>query len=63
MGATMPSALIEIGFVTNPEEERRLGSAEYQDQLARAIFRGVVKYKERYERTLSVGGSPSGQRP
>jgi len=63
MGATMPSALIEIGFVTNPEEERRLGSAEYQDQLAQAIFRGVVKYKERYERTLSVGGSPSGQRP
>ncbi len=63
MGATMPSALIEIGFVTNPEEERRLGSVEYQEQLAQAIFRGVVKYKERYERTLSVGGSPSGQRP
>ena len=63
MGATMPSALIEIGFVTNPEEERRLSSVEYQEQLAQAIFRGVVKYKERYERTLSVGGSPSGQRP
>ena len=63
MGATMPSALIEIGFVTNPEEERRLRFTEYQDQLANAIFRGVVKYKEHYERTLSVGGSPSGQRP
>jgi N-acetylmuramoyl-L-alanine amidase len=64
MGATMPSALIEIGFITNPDEERRLGSTEYQDQLARAIFRGLVKYKERFERKLSVGGgSPSGQRP
>ena len=63
MGATMPSALIEVGFITHPEEERRLGSAEYQDQLAHAIFRGVVKYKERYERTVSVGGSSSGQRP
>jgi N-acetylmuramoyl-L-alanine amidase len=63
MGATMPSALIEVGFITHPEEERRLGSAEYQDQLAHAIFRGVVKYKTRYERTVSVGGSSSGQRP
>ena len=63
MGATMPSVLIEVGFITHPEEERRLGSAEYQDQLAHAIFRGVVKYKERYERTVSVGGSSSGQRP
>ncbi len=63
MGATMPSALIEVGFITHPEEERRLGSAEYQDQLAHAIFRGVVKYKERYDPTVSVGGSSSGQRP
>ncbi|MEE9263374.1 MAG: N-acetylmuramoyl-L-alanine amidase, partial [Vicinamibacteria bacterium] len=63
MGATMPSVLIEVGFITHPEEERRLGSAEYQDQLAHAIFRGVVKYKERYERRVSVGGSSSGQRP
>jgi N-acetylmuramoyl-L-alanine amidase len=67
MGATMPAALIEIGFITNPEEERKLGSRPYQEHVAQAIFRGVLKYKERFERQSSVRGSSpggsSGQRP
>ena len=62
MGATMPSALIEVGFITNPEEERRLGSSDYQDQLANAIYRGVVKYKDRFDRQASLGGQLSGER-
>ena len=63
MGATMPSALIEVGFITNPEEERRLGSSDYQDQLANAIYRGVVKYKSRFDRQASLGGRLSSERP
>ena len=63
MGATMPSALIEVGFITNPEEERRLGLSDYQDQLANAIYRGVVKYKDRFDRQASLGGRLSGERP
>ncbi len=62
MGATMPSALIEVGFITNPEEERRLGLGDYQDQLANAIYRGVVKYKDRFDRQASLGGRLSGER-
>ena len=63
MGATMASALIEIGFITNPEEEGRLGSGDYQDQLAQAIYRGVVKYKERFDRQESMGSPLSSGRP
>jgi N-acetylmuramoyl-L-alanine amidase len=37
----MPSMLIETGFVTNPEEERRLASPPYQQKVARAIFNGI----------------------
>ena len=57
MGATMPAVLVEVGFITNPDEERLLRTAAYQDELAQAIFRGVLRYKERYERTLGASGS------
>ena len=39
-GAAMPAILVEIGFVTNPREERRLKDPKYRAEIARAIFRG-----------------------
>ncbi|MFB0975108.1 MAG: LysM peptidoglycan-binding domain-containing protein, partial [Tolumonas sp.] len=51
----IPSLLIETGFISNPEEERLLTSAQYQSQLAKAIFNGVLDY---YGRSLpKAGGS------
>jgi N-acetylmuramoyl-L-alanine amidase len=61
MGATMPSVLVEVGFITNPDEERLLRTSKYQEELAQAIFRGVLRYKERYERTSSMSGSRGGR--
>ena len=40
----IPSVLVETAFISNPDEERRLRSAEYQNQLADALLRGVVRY-------------------
>lgn len=40
----IPSILVEIAFITNAEEERRLRERRYQDQLARALFAGVRDY-------------------
>ena len=48
-GAAMPAVLIEIGFVTNPKEERRLKDTKYRDEIARAIYAGLAEYKKRYE--------------
>jgi N-acetylmuramoyl-L-alanine amidase len=48
-GAAMPAVLIEIGFVTNPKEERRLKESAYRDEIARAIFAGLAEYKRDYE--------------
>lgn len=42
--ARTPSILIEIGFVSNAEEGPRLGTAEYQDRLARAIAAGIMEF-------------------
>jgi N-acetylmuramoyl-L-alanine amidase len=56
-GAPMPAILIEIGFLTNRKEERKLGTPEYREALARAIYTGLAEYKRRYdqrERTARV---------
>ena len=39
-----PSVLIECGFISNPEEEKLLLSADYQARLAQAIAEGVVTF-------------------
>jgi N-acetylmuramoyl-L-alanine amidase len=40
----IPSVLVETAFISNPEEESRLRSDGYQDQLADAIMRGIHRY-------------------
>ena len=49
MGATMPAVLIEIGFITSPDEERRLRDASFKDRLAAAIYESVRRYHDRYQ--------------
>lgn len=49
-GAFMPSVLIELGFISNPEEERLLVNDEYQQRLARTIFEGIKRFKYHYDR-------------
>ena len=40
----IPSVLVEAAFISNPTEEVKLNSEEYQNQLADAIMRGIVAY-------------------
>ena len=40
----VPSILVETAFISNPEEEMKLRSARYQDELANAIVRGIRAY-------------------
>ena len=48
---TMPAVLVEIGFLSNAAEEKKLRSSEYRHRLARAITKGIFDYKARYEKT------------
>lgn len=41
----IPSLLVETAFISNPYEERRLRTPQYQQQLADALFRGVKRYQ------------------
>jgi len=45
----MPSVLTEIGYLTNPLEETFLGSDKGQEHVAKALFRGIRKYKDEVE--------------
>lgn len=47
---TVPAVLIEVGFITNPEERAKLQSPEYQQSLAQAIAAGIVNY---YQQTTA----------
>ncbi|ADN00167.1 N-acetylmuramoyl-L-alanine amidase AmiB [Dickeya dadantii] len=40
----IPSLLVETGFISNPSEERLLGSNEYQEKIANAIYQGLRSY-------------------
>jgi N-acetylmuramoyl-L-alanine amidase len=50
--ASMPSVLVELGFLTNPTEARFLNSDKGQTYLASAIFRAVRAYKKDYEKGI-----------
>ncbi len=43
--ANMPALLIEVGFLSNPEQEGRLASAEFQATLVQAIVDAIVRFR------------------
>lgn len=48
--SSMPSILIELGFINNPTEAKYLASAQGQRNMASAIYSGFKKYKEDYNK-------------
>ena len=44
-GARMPAVLVELGFISHPEESKRLVTRAYQERAAEAIAEAVVAYK------------------
>jgi N-acetylmuramoyl-L-alanine amidase len=53
-GAAMPAVLVEIGFISNPQEEERLQDEGYRDRIARALAAGLAAYKRRYDQKSGV---------
>jgi len=43
-GAAMPAVLLEVGFITNPEEARLLATPAYQQRIANAMAQGISNY-------------------
>lgn len=55
---SMPACLIELGFITTPDEEQFLNNKSNIDKLGRGIFEAFVKYKEKYDKNVTVPYKP-----
>ena len=44
IGASMPSVLVEIGFITNPRDESLMKRPEFRQKMAEAIYKGLSQY-------------------
>lgn len=55
----MPSILVELGFISNPTEEKYIASKNGQKALARGIFNGFASYYRDYKKSLNEQASTS----
>lgn len=53
VGATCPAVLVELGFMTNPEEEARLSKDAYRSKLADALAGAIVRFRDLQESRVS----------
>jgi len=53
VGASMPSVLIETGYINHPEDELFLRSESGQQKLAEAIYKAIIEYETYYEKLVS----------
>ena len=51
---SMPSCLIELGFITTPDEEQCLNTDSNVDAIARGIYQAFVQYKNKYDKGIVV---------
>ena len=62
MGATMPAVLVELGFISNPEEEKKLQDPAYRDQLVDALVAGRRPLQGRRSRRPAAPAPAPGRR-
>jgi N-acetylmuramoyl-L-alanine amidase len=49
-GANMPALLFDAGYLSNPEEEKLLGLAEFQNSIALAFTEAIAAFREYLDR-------------
>jgi N-acetylmuramoyl-L-alanine amidase len=62
-GAAMPAVLVEVGFISHPEEEKQLRSAAFQESVATAIAKAVAEFFGRRQTTAPTSGPAAGATP
>ena len=55
---TMPSVLVEVGFMTNPNDLKTMRSPEGRDQIAANLLKAIQTFKKRYDSSTSTTTAP-----
>lgn len=53
IGASMPNVLVEAGYISNPNEERKLKSASYRQKIAKGIYAGIMRFRKSKQQLMS----------
>jgi N-acetylmuramoyl-L-alanine amidase len=53
-GATMPSVLAEISFITNQQDAALLKTEKHRQQIAEALYAGVLRYQQSLKRAPAI---------
>lgn len=53
IGASMPNVLVEVGFISNPAEEKKLKQAVHKQRIAESIYEGIKHFKYSREKLLA----------
>lgn len=61
VGANMPAVLVEIGFITNPQQEDQLGSDAFQTSVVQALVDSVVRFRDNRTSQPSTGDARAGR--
>ena len=54
VGASRPSILVEVGYITNPKERQRLFTSDYQEEIVEGIVKGVGRYIDNRKKEINL---------
>ena len=57
-GAQMPAVLVEVAFLSNPDEGKRIADPAFQDQVAAALVKSILAFKARNEKPQTPPPQP-----
>ncbi len=60
---SMPSCLIELGFISTPSDEQLLNDEKRIDDIARGIYQAFAQYKNKYDNSTTIPYKPSEVEP
>jgi N-acetylmuramoyl-L-alanine amidase len=58
VGANMPAVLVEVGYLSNADQEQTIATTTYQDAVAQGLFDAIVQFRAHVERTASAPRLP-----
>ena len=55
VGANMPAVLVEMGFITNPAQEKQLQADGFQNQIVQALVESIIRFRDTHGGSRASG--------